>query len=315
MIGKENGQNELAAWGITHKAGVLDQINEALNWKRFDPVLHKVFKISKEGRPSYPPVVLFKVPLLQQWYGLSDPMAEEAMGDRLSFRRFLGLGLHDRVPDETTICRFRGRLAGKRLTPKLSRELNRQLDGKGLLVKHGTLIDASLVEAHGRPPRSGETNPKDPDAAWTLKRGQPARGYKLHVGVDADSGLIREAGMTPANAHDTKGFETLLSGDESAVYAGKAYHSTARGVRLKKADVMPGILKKGRRNKPLTDWERAWNRYLSTIRSPVERVFGTLKGSYGFRGAAYVGLERTRNQGLLLCRAFNLRKMTQLQPV
>ena len=143
MIGKENGQNELAAWGITHKAGVLDQINEALNWKRFDPVLHKVFQISKEGRPSYPPVVLFKVLLLQQWYGLSDPMAEEAMGDRLSFRRFLGLGLHDRVPDETTICRFRGRLAGKRLTPKLSRELNRQLDGKGLLVKHGTLIDAS----------------------------------------------------------------------------------------------------------------------------------------------------------------------------
>ena len=121
--------------------------------------------------------------------------------------------------------------------------------------------------------------------------------------------------MTPANAHDTKGFETLLSGDESAVYAGKAYHSTARGVRLKKADVMPGILKKGRRNKPLTDWERTWNRYLSTIRSPVERVFGTLKRSYGFRGAAYVGLERTRNQGLLLCRAFNLRKMTQLQPV
>lgn len=313
MIGKESGQDDLAAWGIEHKSGALDQIKEALNWKRFETTLRKVFKPSKGGRPSYPPVVLFKVLLLQQWYSLSDPMAEEAIGDRLSFRRFLGLGLHDSVPDETTICRFRGRLAEKRLTSKLLRELNRQLDHKGLLVKQGTLVDASLVEAHSKPPRKGDTDPKDPDATWTVKRGKPTYGYKLHVGVDADSGLIREAEMTPANVHDTKVFETLLSGDEGAVYADKAYDSEARRKRLKERGVMPGILKKGRRNKPLTEWERTWNRYLSTIRSPVERVFGTLKRSYGFRRAAYVGLERTRNQGLLLCLAFNLRKMTQLQ--
>ena len=315
MIGKESGQDELAAWGIEHKPGVLDRINEALNWKRFDKTLHKVFKASKGGRPSYPPVVLFKVLLLQQWYGLSDPMAEEAISDRLSFRRFLGLGLHDGVPDETTICRFRGRVAELRLTNKLLRELNRQLDDQGLLIKQGTLIDASLVEAHSRPPRKGETAPKDPDAAWTVKRGQPIYGYKLHVGVDADSGLIRKAEMTPANVHDTKVFETLLSGDEKSVYADKAYDSRARRKRLKKANVMPGILRKGRRNKPLTDWERTWNRYLSTIRSPVERVFGTLKRSYGFRRSSYVGLKRNLNQALLLCMAFNLRKMVQLQPV
>lgn len=315
MIGMESGQDELAAWGISHTPGVLDRVNEELDWRRFGKHLRKVFKDSKGGRPSYPPVVLFKVLLLQQWYGLSDPMAEEAIGDRLSFRRFLGLGLHDAVPDETTICRFRGRLAERRLGDKLLRELNRQLDGKGLLVKHGTLVDASLVEAHSKPPRKDDSAPKDPDATWTVKRGQPTYGYKLHVGVDADSGLIRKAEMTPANVHDTKVFETLLSGDERAVYADKAYDSEARTKRLKEADVMPGILKKGRRNTPLTEWERTWNRYLSTIRSPVERVFGTLKRSYGFRRAAYVGLERTRNQGLLLCMAFNLRKMTQLQPV
>jgi len=315
MIGKQSGQDELAAWGIEHKPGVLDRIDEALDWKRFGKHLRKVFKDSRGGRPSYPPVVLFKVLLLQQWYGLSDPMAEEAIGDRLSFRRFLGLGLHDAVPDETTICRFRGRVAELRLADKLLRELNRQLDGKGLLVKQGTLIDASLVEAHSRPPRKDQPDPKDPDAAWTVKRGQPTYGYKLHVGVDADSGLIRKADMTPANVHDTKVFETLLSGDENSVYADKAYDSTARRKRLKTADVMAGILKKGRRNKPLTDWERTWNRYLSVIRSPVERVFGTLKRSYGFRRGAYVGLMRTRNQALLLCMAFNLRKMVQLQLV
>ncbi len=147
MIGKESGQSDLAAWGIEHKPGVLDRIDEELDWRRFGKTLRKVFKDSKDGRPSYPPVMLFKVLLLQQWYGLSDPMAEEAIGDRFSFRRFLGLGLHEAVPDETTICRFRGRLAEKGLADKLLRELNRQLDGKGLLVKHGTLVDASLVEA------------------------------------------------------------------------------------------------------------------------------------------------------------------------
>ena len=315
MIGKESGQDELAAWGIEHKPGVLDRINEELDWRRFEKPLRKVFKNSKRGRKSYPPVVLFKVLLLQQWYALSDPMAEETIGDRLSFRRFLGLGLHEAVPDETTICRFRGRLAEKRLADKLLGELNRQLDGKGLLVKQGTLVDASLIEALSRPPRKDETTPKDPDADWTVKRGQPTYGYKLHVGVDQISGLIRKAEMTPASVHDSQVFEPLLSGDESSVYADKAYDDTARRLRLKTEGVMDGILKKARRNTPLTDWERTWNRYLSAVRSPVERVFGTLKRGYGFRKVAYVGLARNRNQALLLCMAFNLRKMTRLQPV
>lgn len=315
MIGKESGQDELAGWGIEHKQGVLDRINEELEWKPFEKRLRKVFKPVKNGRPSYPPVVLFKILLLQQWYGLSDPMAEEAISDRLSFRRFLGLGLHDAIPDETTICRFRGRLAERSLAEKLLRELNRQLDAKGLLVKRGTLVDASLVQAQSTPPKRDGGVPLDKDADWTVKRGQPHYGYKLHIGVDEDSGLIRKADMTPASTHDSRVFEQLLSGDEGAVYADKAYDDKERTARLKAQGIMPGILKSARRNTPLTEWERTWNRYLSTLRSPVERVFGTLKRSYGFRKGRYVGLERTRNQALLLCMAFNLRKMTKLLPV
>jgi len=113
MIGKESGQVELAAWGIGYKPGVLDRIDSELDWRRFGKTLRKVFKDCKDGRPSYPPVMLFKVLLLQQWYSLSDSMAEGAIGDRLSYRRFLELGLHEAVPDETTICRFRGRVAKK----------------------------------------------------------------------------------------------------------------------------------------------------------------------------------------------------------
>ena len=315
MIGKESGQDDLAAWGIEHKPGVLDRIDDELDWRRFGKTLRKVFKDSKDGRPSYPPVMLFKVLLLQQWYGLSDPMAEEAIGDRFSFRRFLGLGLHEAVPDETTICRFRGRVAEKGLGDKLLRELNRQLDNKGLLVKHGTLVDASLIEAQTRPPRKEDPNlPKDADADWTVKNNQPTSGFKLHVGVDDGSGIIRKAEMTPASTHDSRVFKELLSGDERAVYADKAYDDTARRQKLKRQDVLDGILKQGRRNRPLTDWERTWNRYLSAIRSPVERVFGTFKRSYGFRRARYVGLTRNRNHAYLLAMAFNMRKMTRLLP-
>jgi len=313
MIGKQSGQWDLVSWGIEHKPGVLDEVNAALNWKRFDALLHKVFKASREGRPSYPPLVLFKVVLLQQWYGLSDPMAEEAIGDRLSFRRFLGLGLRDAVPDETTICRFRGRLAEKRLAERLLTELNRQLDEKGLLVKQGTLVDATLVAAQPRPPRKDDEGvPVDPDADWTVKNGRPTYGYKLHVGVDQDSGLIRTAKLTPASVHDSRMLEPLLSGDEQAVYADKAYDSKARRKRLRARGVLDGILKQARRNRPLTDWERTWNRYLSAVRSPVERVFGTLKRGFGFFRARYLGLARNRNHALLLVFAFNLRKAVRL---
>jgi IS5 family transposase len=313
MIGKQSGHWDLSDWGVEHRPGVLDEINAALNWKRFDALLHKVFRASREGRPSYPPVVLFKVVLLQQWYGLSDPMAEEAIADRLSFRRFLGLAMTDAVPDETTICRFRGRLAEKRLAERLFAELNRQLDGKGILVKRGTLVDASLIAAQTHPPRRDDSAPpKDPDADWTVKNNQPTYGYKLHVGVDEGSGLIRKAEFTPASTHDSRMFDALLSGDEQAVYADKAYDDCRRRERLKANGVTAGILKQARRNRPLSTWERDMNRYLSRIRAPVERVFGTLKRGYGFFRARYVGLARNSNHALLLVLAYNMRKAVRL---
>ncbi len=132
--------------------------------------------------------------------------------------------------------------------------------------------------------------------------------------MDDENGIIRKAKMTPASTHDSCVFDALLSGAGQAVSADKAYDDTARRQRLKRKDVLDGILKKGRRKRPLNAWERTWNRYLSAIRSPVERVFGTLKRSYGFRRARYVGLTRNRNHAYLLAMAFNMRKMTRLVP-
>ena len=316
MIGKETGEESFADF-LTYqrppKENHLDKVKRSLNWDRFGRILRCAFKESREGKTSYPPVILFRMLLIQQWYALSDPATEEAVGDRLSFRRFVGLDLVSPVPDETTLCRFRNLLADKGLTKKLMNELSAQLDKKRLLVKRGTLVDASLVEAQAAPPGKDDSQPVDPDAKWTVKNDKPHYGYKLHVGVDEDSGLIRQVEMTSANVHDSQVFDELISGDEQAVLADKAYDKQSRRNTLKHRGVLDGILRKARRNAPLTQWDKTWNRYLGRRRAAVERVFGTLKQNYGFRRVRYLGLFRNASHPFLLVMAFNIKRMTVLE--
>ena len=169
-------------------------------------------------------MVLLRCLLLQQWYRLSDPGLEEALSDRLCFRRFVGLALADPVPDHSTLSRFRSELVRRGLAEPLLAELNRQLDARGLMVKTGTLIDASLVAADCRRPRKGEPveGRSDRDASWNAMPEKPLFGYKAHLAVDQGSGLVRRAILTPANVSDKTPFLALVQGDEQAVYADRA---------------------------------------------------------------------------------------------
>src|SRR6185295_3923003 len=171
------------------------------------------------GRPSYPPLAMFKALLLQQWYGLSDAELEEALADRLSFRRFLGLGFEAQIPDHSTLCRFRNDVAAAGLSERLFGEMTKQLERHGFVLKHGTLIDATLVEAAVRPSGSAAA-PSDPDAAFAKRSGKPGStfGFKAHVAVDQGSGLVRAAQLTPANVSETVIADGLIQGDEKAVY-------------------------------------------------------------------------------------------------
>jgi transposase len=165
----------------------LERIAGLIDWAPMERLLAPLR--APTGRPGYPPLALLRALLLAQWYHLSDPGLEEALADRLSFRRFCGFGLDDGTPDETTLCRFRGALAERGLAEVLFAELNRQLDARGLVLKAGTLIDATLVEAAvARPSQSeGEVSTKDPEAGFT-RRGQrrPLRNVLLN-GRWADS--------------------------------------------------------------------------------------------------------------------------------
>jgi len=284
----------------------LERIDELFDWRRFEELLQPLR--SALGRKGYPALALFKALLLQQWYQLSDPGLEEALGDRLSFRRFCGFSLCDATPDETTFVRFRGALAERGLAERLLAETNRQLDARGLILKTGTLIDASLVAASVARP-SGTRSALDPEANWTRRGHVSHFGYKAHVAVDAGSGVVRDNELTPASTYESEVADDLIQGDEGAVYGDRAYEQKARRQRLKAAGIKDRIMHRANKHHPkLGHWQQLRNRLIAPIRANVERVFGTLKRSYGYRRVRYRGLERNRSHLHLLCIAINLRR-------
>src|SRR5918911_2808461 len=232
-----------------------------------------------------PLLTYVKLLLLRQWYGLSDEGLEAAVDDRLSFRRFAGIPLAESVPDHSSIWRFREELAERGLAERLLAEVERQLDAKGLILRRGTLIDATLLEAAVRPPGgdAGEVSGRDPQAGWTRKNGRSRFGYEAHVAVDEGSGIVREAVVTPADVHDSIPADDLVRGDEEAVYADRAYDSAARRAGLRERGIEPRIMHKARRNRPLRPWQAWFNKAVAPVRAGVERLFATMKRAYGHR--------------------------------
>ncbi len=224
---------------------------------------------------------MFRCLLLEQWYGLSDPTVEEALNDRLSFRAFVGLALDEAV------SRFRALPAEPGRLDALPGELNRQLDARGLILRQGPLIDASLVAADPmpRPHRLGTRCTGDRDARWAggKGKGRSCFGYKAHIVVDAGSGLIRVAILTRANIHDGTRAGALIQGNKDAVSAERGHDQTARRARLAERGIADGIMRRCRRN--TTPAEAAAiatrNMPLALLRAPVERVFGAWKRGYG----------------------------------
>jgi IS5 family transposase len=313
MIRRENRQAGLAdSFARPSTANPsLDRIDRLVNWEPLRLKMERFYSPNHSGRPAFPVVMLFKAILLQTWYCLSDPAAEEAIDDRRSFRRFLGLSLEEKAPDHSTLHRFRDRIAP--VMEQLLAEVNRQIDAKGLILRKGTLVDATLIQAAGRPTSGADDTPHDPDARWGGKGDDPTYGYKGHIGLDQDSELIRRANLTPANQHDGSQFEAMISGDEEVAYADKAYASQERSNWLQQHGIEDGILFKAARGRPLTPLQKKINRELTAVRRNVEHVFGTMKRIYAWRRCRYFNYERNRCSFLVLCIAYNLRRTIKLQ--
>ena len=313
MSEKQTGQFsfvEALAPQLVGGNGRLDRLHGLVKWYRFEKVLSSL-REGGSGRPAYPSLLMFKVLLLQSLYGLSDAEMEEALGDRLSFRRFVGLSLTDAVPDHTTICRFRNLLVGQAMLEKLFAELDRQLDTAGLILRRGTMLDATVIETTAARPGGGGRTTSDPEARYTRREGKAGSsfGYKAHVGVDQGSGLIRAVRTTPANVNDTVPADGLIRGDERTVLADAAYHTHAREAALKAQGIKPRLMRRANKHHPILPPRlRRYNRLIARQRAAVETTFATLKRRMGLGLIRYRGLAKAEGQVIIAAMAFNMRR-------
>jgi IS5 family transposase len=292
------------------KANILDEINQLVDWAVVHRKLKRILLTSGVGRPSYDALKMFKILLLQRLYDLSDPEMEHQLYDRLSFRTFCHFSFSESLPDETTICRFRSSLLGK--TEQLFNLVLDQLDKQGFLLRKGTMVDATIIKANCKPPCGGEQSEVDPQAGWTKKNDKYTYGYKAHIGVDEGSGLVINAQTTSAEFHDSQVINHLVTGEEKAVYADKAYDSKQIRDQLKDNGITDRILRKKPKGKEMSNRQKFMNRAYSKIRCGVERVFAHWKVQHGYVQARYLGWDKNQLHLDLLCMAYNLKRAVSI---
>jgi len=290
---------------------VLDRIDALVDWSALGALAGEL-RLGQTGRPPYAPLAMLKALYLQAMYDLSDPGLEAALLDRVSFRRFCGWGLADRTPDETTICRFRQAAAEAGVLGRAFEAVNAQLEAKKLILKRGTLMDATLVAArHNRPKMkagAGARLAREPGANWTRKNGKSYFGYKLQ-----GSGLVRRAVMTSASTSDIEMAEALICGDEGAVYGDKGYSKKALSQKLKARRAKPRIAYRRHKTEPvLTRWKKLRNDLIAKLRAPVEGVFSQAKRFYGLSRARCHTLARNQGRALAALTVFNLKRAVRL---
>ena len=272
----------------------LSEIDAFIDWEPLYTVGRRIDKTGPQGgQPRTPVRWMIRGLFLQHLYQLSDPQLEDQLIDRLSFRRFAGLPLDQKVPDFTTFWRFREALAKEELMEELFARITRQLEVKGLILKRGTVVDASIIESSSRPLSKDRRNQleEDPsaqidtDADSTCKNGGWHFGYKGHIGVDVGSKLIRTLSFTQASPHDSTQLGALLSGDERAIFGDKAYPSKDLKIRCRAEGTYYGILDKAYRNRPLSGSQKGRNTRKRRVRRYVEHPFAAIKDRYGMRVA------------------------------
>ena len=320
-MGQMSFADDLVA-DVVEATTTLDQIAGLVEWREIAGLLSGM-RSGAMGAPSYPALILFKALLLQQWHGLSDPELEVALKDRLSFRRFLGVSLSERLPDHSSLWRFREQLAASGLAERAFTVITAQIERAGFVLKRGTLIDATLIrsavnppsppadlppDANGRPASKLVRHAADPEAAWTRKEGGYFFGYKAHLAMDLGSRVIRRVTFTAANVNDSVPADQLICGDEATVWADKAYDSHARRALLGSLGIRDGIARRSNRWHEPNRWFLRRNVVISHYRAPIEPMFSLLKNVHGLARARYRGVLRNATALLLAVTIINLKR-------
>ena len=314
----------------------LERLSQIVSFEDFRPLLEDALERkdrSLGGRPPMDAVMMFKSLVLQSLYNLGDDAAEYLIRDRLSFMRFLGLGLADKGPDAKTIWLYREHWTRAGVVEALFERFDQVLRDGGFLAMGGQLVDASIVRVPARRNRrdenkeirSGEVpgawkakpykrTQKDVDARWTKKHGKSHFGYKNHVSADRRHKLVRRYEVADAAVHDSQPFDNLLDKANSCskVWADSAYLSGDAERRLKKNGFISQVHRRGKRNKPLSKHKRQVNARRSRVRARVEHVFAFQESAMGGKLVRTIGIARARTKIGMMNLVYNMRRLVWL---
>jgi IS5 family transposase len=293
----------------TRKREFLAQMDCVVPWVALVELVAPYAPEGRKGRPPFPVETMLRLHFMQQWFTLSDPAMEEALHDVPLFREFAGLGWDSRLPDESTILRFRHLLEKHKLADQILGVINDLLRDKGLLLKTGTVVDATLISAPSSTKNaSGE---RDPEMHQSKKGNQWYFGMKAHIGVDAESGLVHTVRGTAGNVNDVVEANSLLHGDETDVFADAGYQGAA-----KRPDAKPGVdwhvaMRPGKRRaldktKLVDSLIDQVERIKASVRAKVEHPFRVIKRQFGHVKVRYRGLKKNTAQLTTLFALSNL---------
>ena len=324
---------------LTEMGDPLVGLNAKIDWEAFRPDLNRIYEKERKSNAGAKPidvVLMFKVLVLQQLNNLSDDRIEYQIRDRISFMRFLGLDLEDRVPDAKTVWSFREQLNVLNLVDKLFARFHEQLASHGYVARSGQMVDATFVEVP-RQRNKREENAlikegavpiewgkdehklaqKDTDARWTKKNNTNYYGYKNHINADHETKLVQNYEVTDASVHDSQVFDELLDhtedadGNKRAAYADSAYRSKDTEEKLAKAGIVSQICEKGTRAAALTDEQKEANKKKSKVRARVEHVFGA-QDAMGGHFVRTIGLLRAKVKIGMMNLVYNMIRLVQL---
>jgi IS5 family transposase len=275
-------------------------------WRELLAVIEPFYPTSgRRGRQPYPLATMLRLYFLQQWYALSDPGLEDALYEIESMRRFAQLDLaDDTLPDETTVLNFRRLLERHGLTARLMNTINEVLEARGLLLKGGTMVDATII--HAPPSTKNQNKSRDPEMHQTKKGNQWYFGMKIHVGADVDSGVAHTVSVTPANVADITELPKLLREDDRAVFGDAGYVNDHYKRAARGAGVYWGVALKARPKSQLGSAQKQRNRKHSAIRSRVEHLFRIIKCQFGYTKTRYQGLAKNAAQVFMLIGLTNI---------
>ncbi len=322
MSWKQTTQNSFAdSLVVEHKSlSELDDVHNIINWTEIEQTLSNLYS-SVRGAPSYPPLMMFKILILQAWYNLSDEALEKQIARDFMFRCFINLSLSENVPDHSSIWHFRQLLNTEQLLEPLLKQINTHLERNSITVSLGSIniIDATVIEAKQSRKRKGKdgNNTQDSEAGYNVKTAADGKrkttyGFKAHANVDED-GFVKKMTFTPGNVHDSQEFDKLLDCGRAKdklktcgeVYADSAHANKKNDKKLGKQNNK--VLHRAYRNTPLTQVQKQENKQCSSIRYIVERTFGLLKLHHGLGKARYLGLERNKTRAQLIAMSHNLK--------